>query len=139
MTFTVTPHLNFRGRARAALTFYRNVFGGELTLMTYEAMGQADVASRPDDVIFGQVATQDGFCIMAFDVQAGRAYEPGANAFFVTLKGSSPDEVRGRWTALADGATILQPIGPSSWSPLYGMLTDRFGITWIVAVAPQIA
>lgn len=73
---------------------------------------------------------------MAFDVQKWRDYDAGMNAFFVSLRGSSANEVQKRWSALAKKATILQPIGPSPWSALYGMLTDRFGVTWIVDVEP---
>ncbi|WBO23835.1 VOC family protein [Sphingomonas abietis] len=137
MTFAVTTHLNFRGQARAALDFYQRVFGGEQTLMTYAAMGQPDLAASPDHIIWGQVVADDGFRIMAFDVQAGRNYDTGTNAFFVSLRGSSADDVRQRWTALAEDATILAPIGPSAWSPLYGMLSDRFGVIWIVDVDPR--
>ena len=71
---------------------------------------------------------------MAFDVPAARPFDAGANAFFVALRGSSSDEIEARWKALADGATILQPLGPAPWSALYGMLTDRFGVTWVVDV-----
>jgi PhnB protein len=138
MTFTVTAHLNFRGQARAALDFYKSVFGGEQTLMTYDAMGQAAIAEAPNHIMWGQVVSQDGFSIMAFDVQAGRPYDAGKNAFFISLRGSSANEVQKRWSALADGATILQPIGPSAWSSLYGMLTDRFGVTWVVDVEPGV-
>ena len=139
MTFTVTTHLNFQGQARAALDFYKNVFGGEQTLMTYGAMGQADTAVSPDHVIWGQVASDDGFRIMAFDVQAGRDYDAGANAFFISLRGTSAEDVQARWSALAEGATVSQALAPSPWSALYGMLTDRFGVTWIVDVAPDSA
>ncbi|OGN46404.1 MAG: bleomycin resistance protein [Caulobacterales bacterium GWE1_67_11] len=137
MPFAVTTHLNFRGQARAALDFYKQVFGGEQMLMTYGAMGQPQLADSPDHVIWGQVISDDGFQIMAFDVRAGQDYDAGANAFYVSLRGSSIDEIQQRWNALAMGATILQPIGPSAWSPLYGMLTDRFGVTWIVEVDPR--
>lgn len=139
MTLAVTPHLNFAGQARAALDFYARVFGGEPVIMTYGAMGQADRATSPDDVIWGQVASDDGFRIMAYDVQAGSHYDPGAGAFFLSVRGTSVDEVEARWQALADGATILQPIGPSPWSAAYGMLTDRFGVTWILDVEPGVA
>lgn len=134
MTVAVTPHLNFDGQARAALDFYKAVFGGQQVIVTYDAMGHAADAGAPDRVMWGQVAADDGFRIMAFDVQAGRPYDAGRNAFFISLRGSSAGEVRERWSGLADGATILHPIGPSAWSPLYGMLTDRFGVTWIVDV-----
>ena len=136
MAFAVTTHLNFNGQARAALDFYRDVFGGKQVLTTYEAMGQADVAASPEQIIWGQVASEDGFRIMAYDVQSSRSYVAGTNAFFVSLRGTTVAEVQARWQALADGATILQPIGPSAWSLLYGMLTDRFGVTWIVDLEP---
>ncbi len=134
MTLTVTTHLNFAGQARAALSFYAEVFGGEPVIMTYGAMGQAEQASSPDNVIWGQVASEDGFRIMAYDVQADRRHDAGTNAFYVSVRGTSVENIQMRWKALADGATILQPIGPSPWSPAYGMLTDRFGITWILDV-----
>jgi PhnB protein len=137
MTLIVTPHLNFAGQDHAALDFYAQVFGGKTVILTYGAMGQADRATSPDDVIWGQVESDDGFRIMAFDVQAGRDFDPGANAFFVSARGNSVDEVRARWDRLAEDGTILQPIGPSPWSAAYGMLTDRFGVTWILDVAPD--
>lgn len=135
MTLATTTHLNFAGQARAALEFYANVFGATPIIMTYGAMGQAERASSADDVIWGQVASDDGFRIMAYDVQAGRDYDAGSNAFYVSVRGTEIEEIQTRWDALADGATILQSIGPSPWSPAYGMLTDRFGITWILDVA----
>ena len=137
MTLAVTPHLNFAGQARDALEFYARVFGGEPIIMTYSAMGQGERATSPEDVIWGQVASDDGFRIMAYDVQADRDYDAGTNAFFVSVRGTSVDEVQARWAALAEGATILQPIGPAPWSPAYGMLTDGFGVTWVLDVAPD--
>lgn len=137
MTVTVTTHLNFRGQARAALDFYTQVFGGEQTLMSYGAMGQPELGVSPDHIIWGQVVAADGFRIMAFDVRAGQDHDAGVNAFYVSLRGSSADEIQQRWAGLAEGATILQPIGPSAWSPLYGMLTDRFSVIWIVDVDPR--
>jgi PhnB protein len=134
MTLAVTTHLNFTGQARAALAFYGEVFGGEPVVMTYDAMGQAELVSAPDQVIWGQVASEDGFRIMAYDVQADRQHDAGTNAFYVSVRGTSVEEIQARWDALADGATILQPMGPSPWSPAYGMLTDRFGVTWILDV-----
>lgn len=138
MSLTVTPHLNFRGQARAALDFYKEVFGGEQVLMTYGQMGQGGVGDA-DRIIWGQVACEDGFRVMAFDVLEPRPFDPGANAFFVSVRASSSSEAQARWDALSAGATILQPLGQAPWSALYGMLTDRFGVTWIVDVEPGAA
>jgi PhnB protein len=134
MSLTVTTHLNFRGDARAALAFYHSVFGGQQTLVTYADMGQGDRADEADQIMWGQVATDDGFRIMAFDILSPRPFDAGTSAFFISLRGTAPEEIQAHWDALSDGATILHPIGEAPWSPLYGMLTDRFGITWIIDV-----
>ena len=138
MSFTVTPHLNFRGQARAALEFYQGVFGGDLVVMTYGQMGQGSGAEA-DRVIWGQVASPDGFRVMAFDVLEPRPYDPGRNAFFVSVRGDSPAELQARWEALSQDATVLHPLGPAPWTALYGMLTDRFGVTWILDLEPAAA
>ena len=138
MSLTVTPHLNFRDQARAALDFYKAVFGGEQVLMTYGQAGQGS-GDDADRIIWGQVACEDGFRVMAFDVLEPRPFDPGANAFFVSVRTSSSAEAQARWDALSAGATILQRLGPAPWSVLYGMLTDRFGVTWIVDVEPGAA
>lgn len=135
MSLSVTTHLNFRGDAREALAFYHAIFGGEQVLVTYADLGQADVPDEADQIMWGQVASADGFRIMAFDVPSARPFEAGSNAFFVSLRGTAAAEIEARWTALAAGATILHGLGPAPWSPLYGMLKDRFGITWILDVA----
>lgn len=107
-------------------------------LVTYGQMGQGE-GEAAEQVMWGQVAASDGFRIMAFDVLEPRPYDQGANAFFVSARGSSPADVGARWNALSEGATILHPLGPAPWSALYGMLTDRFGVTWILDVEPGAA
>lgn len=135
MTITTTTHLNFRGQAREALAFYRSVFGGELMLLTHQQTYPSFAPEEADLVAFGQVESPDGFRIMAFDVPAARPYDPGITPVFVSVRGTDPDDLARYWTALADRATIIQPLEPSGWSPLYGMLTDRFGITWVLDLA----
>jgi PhnB protein len=55
--------------------------------------------------------------------------------FFVSVRGDSADEVGALWDRLADGAQVIETYGPSPWAPGFGMLTDRFGVTWILDVA----
>lgn len=126
-------HLNFRGTAREALQFYQSVFGGDLQLVTYEQVGQTDVAS-PGDVIWGQVSSARGFAVMAFDVPADKPWDPGVNAFYLSVRSASTEEIRGCWDQLVVGGEIIQPLAPSMWAPLYGMTKDRFGITWVLDV-----
>jgi PhnB protein len=135
MTVDVTPHLNFRGRAREALTFYREALGGELAVVTYADAHAAQDPAEADQVMWGQVVAPNGARVMAYDVPGATAYDAGTIAFFVSLRGDDADEVAALWAGLADGATILQDLGPSGWAPLYGMLRDRFGVTWVLDVA----
>ena len=139
MTVTTTAHANFRGQAREALTFYHSVFGGDLSLATYADIHAAENPGQAGHVAFGRVKAPNGFDIMAYDVQPSKGYNPGENAFYITLQGTDADEIESHWNGLADGAaTVLIPLAPAPFAPLYGMLTDRYGITWIVGVdGPQ--
>lgn len=148
MSVNATTHLNFRGDAREALGFYRSVFGGELVVATYADFGAPKDTPDADKVVFGQVAAENGFRVMAYDVpgtgQSARPSEPSTrrengmtitqDPFFVSLRGESVDEITGYWEKLSDGATVVEPLASSQWAPLFGMLTDRFGVTWVVDV-----
>ena len=134
MSVTTTTHINFRGRAKEALDFYASVFGGDVVIATYADIHQVDDPAQADSVAWGQVRTSDGFRIMAYDVQTAKPFDHGQNSFYVALSGTAADEIQRYWDGLADGATVLVPLAPAAFSPLYGMLTDRFDVTWIVDV-----
>jgi PhnB protein len=135
MTVAATPHLNLRGNAREALEFYRSAFGGEVALITYADMGNPEPATA-DRIVWGQVTSADGFRIMAYDVYPHLPWDQGQDPFFVSVRGTDAAQLQGYWDRLSEGATIRQPLQPSAWAPLYGQLTDRFGITWVMDIAP---
>src|ERR1700754_1129683 len=81
----LNPYLNFRGTAREALEFYRDVFGGELVLNTFGELGGPD-APTPENIMHGQLETPHGFTLMGSDGMPGGEYEPGT-AFAVSLSG----------------------------------------------------
>jgi PhnB protein len=135
MSVTTATHLNFRGQARAALEFYRSVFGGQLVAVSYADAHSVGRPEEADQVMWGQVRSEDGFLVMAYDVPTTRAYDPGTDPVFVSVRGDDEEEIRRYWKGLSEDATIAAPLEPSAWSPLYGMLTDRFGVTWILDIA----
>ncbi|MCM3659557.1 VOC family protein [Georgenia satyanarayanai] len=134
MTVAVTPHLNFRGQARKALEHYRSVFGGEAFAITHADTGRPVPAGEEGDISWGQLVSAAGVRVMVYDVPSTDAWEPGTMTFFVSVRGTDAEEVRGYWEALAADATVLVPLGPAPWAPLYGMLTDPFGVTWVLDV-----
>ena len=57
------------------------------------------------------------------------------NSISVSLGGEEREELEGYWAGLSDGATIVAPLSASSWGDSFGMLVDRFGVTWLVNIA----
>ncbi|MFJ6688626.1 VOC family protein [Streptomyces sp. NPDC091294] len=151
MSVNAVTHLNFRGQAREALEFYQSVFDGQLTVATYGDFGMPAESPDAAKVVFGQVTADNGFRVMAYDVPGEDApvtkeapttrRENGTTVtdepFFVSVSGDTVEEVRAFWERLADGATVVEAFGPSPWAPAFGMLTDRFGVTWILDVAAE--
>jgi PhnB protein len=149
MSIITTTHLNFRGNARAALEFYQSVFGGRLTIASYGDFGMPKDVPGAENVVFGQVEAEDGFRVMAYDVPGqtddsasgvgSTRRENGTTitdqSFFVSVRGETLDEVQRYWAALSVGSAIIEPLAASAWSPGFGMLTDSFGVTWILDVA----
>lgn len=131
MSITTTTHLNFRGTARAALELYQSVFGGNLTAVTYADAHAVTDSAEADQIMWAQLVSPEGFRVMAYDVPSHTAYDPGTNPVFVSVRGNDAEEITRYFIALADGADVIVPVGPAAWAPLYGMLRDRFGVTWV--------
>jgi len=149
VSITTTTHLNFRGTARQALDFYQAVFGGQVAVTAYSDFGMPADAPGADKVVFGQLETADGLRLMAYDVPGHDDADGSAIAgtttraqgatitdrtFFQSVRGETLDEIEGLWSGLAEGATVIEPLAASAWSAGFGMLTDRFGVTWILDV-----
>jgi len=150
MTLQTTTHLNFRGDARAALEFYQSVFGGHAVINTYADFGMPSDAPGADKVVFGLVVAENGFRVMCYDIpgQLGGSIAGGGSsrrennvtitdqALFVSIGSDTLDELQSYWNALSSDAVIVEPLAASAWSAGFGMLTDRFGVTWSFSVAP---
>lgn len=137
MTINTTTHLNFRGDARAALAFYQSVFGGDQMLISYADAHNVQEPSEADQIMWGQVAADNGFRIMAYEVPSATSWNAGEIPVFVSVRGEDADEITSYWEKLCEGSTIIQPLSPVGWAPLYGMVKDRFGVTWVLdVVAP---
>ena len=137
MSVNVVPHLNFRGEARIALEFYQTVFGGNLAIVTYEDLGNVQEPGDAKLVMWGQVAADSGFKVMAFDATARLPFDQGQNAFYVAARFSTSEEAKIAWEKLKSGASVRRELGPAPWAPMYGMLQDKFGVIWVLDVVSQ--
>lgn len=134
MTVQLDPYLGFGDQARAALEFYRSVFGGVVTVSTF---GEVDAAQFPDDadkVMHGQLVGEHGIRLMASDAPTGMA-GPDVSNISLSLSGDDAERLTRWWEGLCDGARIIEPLTPAPWGDAFGMLTDRFGVTWMVNVS----
>ncbi|MCH8560021.1 MULTISPECIES: VOC family protein [unclassified Nesterenkonia] len=132
MTIGLTPYLQFSGTARHALEFYHSVFGGDLEMMTYaQGMGAEDESK--DLIMHGSLFIERGVHLMAADAPPGMPSVLGT----VSLSNSAPDDAEHTtlekwWEKLSEGAEINEPMAKSPWGDTFGMLTDRFGVPWMV-------
>ncbi|ROR74377.1 VOC family protein [Bogoriella caseilytica] len=145
MALVATTHVNFPGTARAALDFYQSAFGGHVHTTTYGDLGMPPEAPDAEKLVFGQLEAESGFRLMAYDIPgrtegfSGSTYrEQGATItdrpFFVSVRGETLEEIDGPWKALQEGGEVIEPLAASAWSAGFGMLTDRFGVTWVLDV-----
>jgi PhnB protein len=130
MAATLNPYLNFNGDAREAITFYQQVLGGELNISTFAEFGGGEGG---DGVMHAQLETPDGFTLMASDTGPGMGEVTAGNNIAVSLSGDD-DALRGYFAALAEGGTVTMPLEKQMWGDEFGMLTDKFGISWLVNI-----
>ena len=132
MTVQLNPYLNFRDTARAAMEFYHGVFGGDLDLGSY---GEMDMFNNPEEahkIMHGMLKGDHGVILMGSDVPNGIDCVPNSS---VSLSGDDTAVLTAWWEALAAGANIAEPLTQAPWGDTFGMLTDKFGVPWMVNIA----
>lgn len=134
MSSRLNPYLNFGSNAREAMEFYRSVFGGDLTVMTFGQGGMAQDPSAENLIMHAQLETPKGFTLMGSDTPPGMERHSGTN-MSVSLSGDDEGELRGYWDKLNGGGTVTMPLEQAPWGDHFGMLNDRFGVPWMVNIA----
>jgi len=135
MTFDV--FLNFDGECREAMTFYAHVFGLEMPdhIMTYDQMPGDDFGAGNEGRILYANLPIFGANVMFSDCPAGSHFVKGTN-IALTLGTPDADEIKRIFNALAEGGMVAMPLGKTFFSEFYGMVTDKFGITWQLSQTP---
>ena len=137
MATVLNPYLNFRGNAREAMEFYKDVFGGTLTTATFADFHASSDASEDNLVMHSDLEGPDGLRLMGSDVPHRMDYQPGTNDFSVSLSGGPENDaaLRGYFEKLSEGGTVTMPLEVAQWGDAFGMCTDRFGVSWLVNIA----
>ncbi|WP_158789546.1 VOC family protein [Granulicella sp. L46] len=131
-------HLVFSGKCREAFAFYEKTFNTKVQFtMTFgEAPEGSPVPPDSKDLILHTSMPVGSITLMGCDAPKGR--EATLGGFQISVSDPSTDEVERIFDALKEGGSVQMPIGPTFWSPLFGMCTDKFGVGWMVSVpGPQ--
>jgi PhnB protein len=132
-TVRLNPYLSFRNTARQAMDFYQTVFGGDLTLSTFDEFQASEDPSEKDKIMDSMLVTKSGLVLMGSDTPNDMEYTPGTN-YSVSLSGDSGDELREYWSKLSTGGTIAMPLEKAPWGDTFGMCVDKFGVSWLVNI-----
>ncbi len=133
----INPYLNFNGNAEEAFNFYKSVFGGEFaTLMRLKDMPPPYPAAPDNEkekIMHVTLPLGENQVLMGSDVPASLGKPVAGNNFHISVSGSSEEEAKRVFNALAEGGKITMPQEKTFWGALFGMCTDKFGISWMVS------
>lgn len=143
MSTTLVPYLSFGGNTRAAFAFYEQALGAQIQAM----LSYADVPAPPadasgcggqpmpmpmgDGIMHACLVLPGGAMLFAGDLPPSMPFEGIKNAM-LALQYDTVAQAEAAFAALAEGGQITMPLAPAFWSKTFGMLTDRFGVSWAV-------
>lgn len=129
----LTPYLNFDGRCLEAFEFYEKCLGGKITFkMTYGEAPMPAAATPPgmSGKILHATLTLGDQLLQGADGSAEHYRKP--QGFSIALSLADAAESERIFAALAEGGTVQMPIQETFWALRFGMVTDRFGIPWMM-------
>jgi PhnB protein len=136
MSTTLNPYLSFRDNAREAMAFYQSVFGGTLESSTFAEMNMADDPAEANKIMHSSLTTDNGMVLMASDTPSSMNLDEGSS-YSISLSGNDGEQLRGYWDKLLDGGQMNLPLEKAPWGDLFGMLTDKFGTSWMISIETE--
>ena len=135
----IQPYLFFGGRCEEAIEFYRRVLGAQVeTLMRHKESPEAPppgmLAPGFENKVMHATIRIGGAILMASD---GCDDKTRFDGFRLSLALPTEADARRAFAGLSDGGTVQMPLTKTFWSPCFGMVTDRFGVGWMVTVVAQ--
>lgn len=137
-TVNLTTHLFFGGNCREAMAFYKTIFGGELILTPYSE-GPADAHKDPKansaemktKIMYAKLS---GAIILLASDNPHTTDVKNSGQFGLSLEGSDESTLTGYFEKLAENGQVTAPLIKQFWGDMFGMVTDRYGINWMVSI-----
>lgn len=127
----INAYIGFNGNCRDAMTFYKECIGGELNLQTVEGSPMENQCPGVmKHHILHSSLTKNGLILMGSDMVGPDGFQKGNN-IALSVNCSSEEEINAFFSKLSDGGKIIDPLKQQFWGAMFGVLKDRFGITWM--------
>ncbi|GIH09162.1 VOC family protein [Rhizocola hellebori] len=134
MPTRLNPYLSFKDNAREAMEFYKSVFGGKLDMNTFKEYQASQDPAEDDKIMHAQLEADNGIVFMAADTPNGMDHKPG-NTMSMSLSGDNEKDLSGYYKKLSAGGTVVMPLEKAPWGDTFGMVTDKFGVAWMVNIS----
>lgn len=132
----INPYLNFNGTAEEAFNFYKSVFGGEFAMVQKFKDVPSEFQMSPSEgekIMHIALPIGKGNVLMGSDVPEKYGKVNVGSNFNISINTASKKEAEDLFKGLSSGGTITMPIADTFWGAYFGMLTDKFGIQWMVS------
>jgi PhnB protein len=129
---TINPYIGFNGQCRQAMTFYQECLGGgELNFLPVEGSpieSQCPPAMKTH--IMHSTLTKGEIVIMATDMVAPGGYVKGST-ISISVNCSSEEQINDLYNKFGEGGTVIDPLGVKFWGGMFGVVNDKYGVTWM--------
>ncbi|GEP98268.1 VOC family protein [Chitinophaga cymbidii] len=134
---SVTPYLTFEDSCEAAFNFYKSVFGGEFMDGGFMRFGDNPAEYQPGEgeknkIMHVSLPIGKDTYLMGSDTPAEMGTVVKGNNFSVAVHPDSEEEATRLFNGLAEGGQVTMPLSKTFWGAYFGMLTDKFGVQWMV-------
>ena len=136
----INPYLNFEGNTEEAFNFYKSVFGGEFSvLQRFKDTSEAPRVNEREKEMIMHVSLPlgNGTILMATDALESMGHKlTFGNNVHLSLEAESRDDAGRLFKSLSAGGKVTVPIADTFWGAYFGMVTDKFGVHWMVSYTP---
>lgn len=132
---SINPYLNFNGNTEEVFNFYKSVFGGEFASFTRfsEMYGENDMpAADREKIMHVALPIGGGSILMGSDALEMSGLVTAGSNFSIAISPQSREEADAIFHGLAAGGQVTMPLDQAPWGAYFGMLTDKYGIAWMV-------
>jgi len=133
----INTYLNFPGNTEEAFNFYKKIFGGDFAggIFRFKDTPDKDKLSKDDQEKVMHIGLPVGNnMLMATDALESMGFKlTFGNNFHLSIEAEDKEEADRIFSSLSEGGNVQIPIKDEFWGAYFGMLTDKFGVQWMVS------